>query len=161
MLYAPLGRSCSRNQIGRWVAESGAGSPSGRRRMAALSVAGRPPVHLASTACLAAERLDRRWRICSGLAMERSSKGSEKSLDVVVGEPLELRDEPLLDELPKGRDGRGLEQAAQGDVDREALAQPGEDLRREQGVAAELEKVVVPADSLDSQELPPEGRDRL
>ena len=61
-----------------------------------------------------------------------------------------------LDALRQFREGGGLEDAAQGDLEAEGLVDAGEELGGEEGVATEVEEVVADADAVEFQERGPQ-----
>ena len=65
------------------------------------------------------------------------------------------------DDLSQTQDRRRLQEAVRRQLDRQRVADPGEHLNRLQGVAAELEEVVVDAYMLDAQRLLPDAGERL
>ena len=80
--------------------------------------------------------------------------------------PLErgLRRGSALGAVHQGRkpgDGRRLEEAAERELDAVVAPEPGEDLGRQERVAAEREEVVVDADPRQGQGLPPERGQEL
>ncbi len=66
-----------------------------------------------------------------------------------------LRAQGGLNRAGKGLEGGELEERAQGQLDTEGVADPREDLGRQQGVAAELEEVVLSADLVHLEQLAP------
>ncbi len=71
---------------------------------------------------------------------------------------LERGETLLLHLFGEPREGGRGEQLAQGQLDAEEGTEPGDDSSREQGVAAQLEEVVVGTDSGNAQQLSPEVR---
>ena len=69
--------------------------------------------------------------------------------------------EGALDAHGEAGDGRGLEEIAEWEVDVEELADAGDDLSGEEGMAAELEEVVVAADGVDGEDVLPDGGEEL
>ena len=59
------------------------------------------------------------------------------------------------------RDGRGLEQRAERQLDAERVAEPRRDLRGEQRVAAQVEEAVERADPVEPEHLGPDAREPL
>src|SRR5579885_1886013 len=72
---------------------------------------------------------------------------------LVFAHPSDLLDDEPLDALSKPRDGRGLEEVPQGELDAEDVARAQHELRPQQRVAAEIEEVVVDPHVLDAEEL--------
>src|SRR5215203_570332 len=65
--------------------------------------------------------------------------------------------EPVFQGGSQLSQSRFLEQAAQGQVDSEGAAYPGDELGGQQRVPSQLEEVVLQADVVDSEHLAPEG----
>ena len=85
----------------------------------------------------------------------------------VSGDPLERgrRQEggargQRLDACRELRQDRRLEELPQGDLRTQSLPEAGDGLRREQGVAAQREEVVLGAHVIHAQDLPPHSGDR-
>src|SRR5215218_2472890 len=72
-----------------------------------------------------------------------------------VGLRLFARAEALRYDFGQLRDGRRLEQAAQSHLGLKRRAQAGDQLDRQQRMAAEFEELVVNADPLDAEEFGP------
>src|SRR5215216_3464452 len=79
----------------------------------------------------------------------------------VVGERLDLREQQRLDDQRHLGHRRRLEQHSERQIDLEQRAQPRDQLRAEQRVSAQLEKIIVAADRRDAKQLLPDLGDPL